>query len=125
MVIIKVEVFPVEETAGRAFNVCPSFVHITSGAGIPTTMQLKIAFSPAVVVLFCGLLVNSGLTRKRAYRCLRCIEIHTCTVVYIPNRKHFPCFHRVMVTRVKFGRMRNAVEARAAGKLLDCWRIQV
>ena len=35
---------------------------------------------------------------------------------YIPNRKRFPFFHRVMVTRVKFGRTRNAVEIRAAGE---------
>ena len=32
------------------------------------------------------------------------------------NRKHFPCFHRVMVTRVKFGKTRNAVETWATGE---------
>ena len=35
-------------------------------------------------------------------------------MIDIPNRKRFLCFHRVMVTRVKFGRTRNAVETRAA-----------
>ena len=30
--------------------------------------------------------------------------------MFIPNIKRFPCFHRVMVTQVKFGRTRNVVE---------------
>ena len=36
------------------------------------------------------------------------------TIELYTNRKRFPCFHRVLATRVKFGRTINSVETRAA-----------
>ena len=42
--------------------------------------------------------------------------VHFNILQYLRNRKHVPCFYQVIETRVKFGRMRNAVGTRAAGE---------
>ena len=52
----------------------------------------------AYQVNYCCLIANESSSGTKQFMCL-----------YIPNRKRFPCFHRVKVTRVKFGRTRNAV----------------
>ena len=45
---------------------------------------------------------------------------HMDNILYLRNRKHFPCFYRVIGTRVgRFGRTRNAVGTRAAGECFD------
>ena len=56
------------------------------------------------------------ITQRHALRLCSLQELslsNNSILLYISNRKRFPCFHRLMVTRVKFGRTRNAVETRA------------